>query len=316
MEKEILIVSITNDIHALAVRKYLNDNFNLKTRLLCVDGQAGKSIVTIDSKGNYLLTDDKGERFSLHSIGLIWWRRSKASQVNIEQYSESEQELINNDWGAFLKGILMSHYNGKWISHPVKTELSSNKIFQLDVANKLGFMIPRTLISNDPGAVFKFVNSVEKLIVKPLHGTKKKLLFTQFVNKENLNSESIEVVPAIYQEYIKGSIHLRVNVFGNNFYTAAIETDELDWRENLNVPIREYNLADIDKQRILRLLKKLELKMGIIDMKILPNGEIVWLEINPQGQFLFLEPITNQNLLHNFSKFIYGELRKTTHNNV
>jgi hypothetical protein len=37
-----------------------------------------------------------------------------------------------------------------------------------------------------------------------------------------------------------------------------------------------------------RVLDCLGLEMGNIDLKESPSGEIVWLEVNPQGQFLFL----------------------------
>ena len=37
------------------------------------------------------------------------------------------------------------------------------------------------------------------------------------------------------------------------------------------------------------MVRALGLRMGILDLKLGPDGELVWLEINPQGQFTFLE---------------------------
>jgi hypothetical protein len=43
--------------------------------------------------------------------------------------------------------------------------------------------------------------------------------------------------------------------------------------------------------------------MGSVDIKLLPSGEPVWLEVSPQGQFLFLN-LSCQNLLYHFAEFL------------
>jgi hypothetical protein len=48
--------------------------------------------------------------------------------------------------------------------------------------------------------------------------------------------------------------------------------------------------------------------MGIIDMKLMPNGEIVWPEVNPQGQFLFLEGIAGLPLSSHFADYLLNVL--------
>jgi hypothetical protein len=47
----------------------------------------------------------------------------------------------------------------------------------------------------------------------------------------------------------------------------------------------------------------LNLRMGIFDLKVSDDGP-VWLEVNPQGQFLFLEGITGVDLTTLFAKFL------------
>ena len=58
------------------------------------------------------------------------------------------------------------------------------------------------------------------------------------------------------------------------------------------------------------VLDKLGLAMGVIDIKEDPNGELVWLEVNPQGQFLFLEPLTGLKLTNHFADFLIEEWEK------
>ena len=44
--------------------------------------------------------------------------------------------------------------------------------------------------------------------------------------------------------------------------------------------------------------------MGVVDLKMLPSGECVWFEVNPQGQFLFLEGLANMPLSNEFADYL------------
>jgi hypothetical protein len=48
--------------------------------------------------------------------------------------------------------------------------------------------------------------------------------------------------------------------------------------------------------------------MGIVDLKETPDGELVWLEVNPQGQFLFLESLTGQPLASYFADYLLSSI--------
>ena len=47
--------------------------------------------------------------------------------------------------------------------------------------------------------------------------------------------------------------------------------------------------------------------MGIFDLKLDEGVEPVWLELNPQGQFLFLEGMTGLPLAQAFAEFLVAE---------
>ncbi len=52
--------------------------------------------------------------------------------------------------------------------------------------------------------------------------------------------------------------------------------------------------------------------MGIVDLKLGEDGKPVWLEINPQGQFLFVEGLTGLDLTSAFTDFLYQEAKETS----
>ncbi|MNK98176.1 hypothetical protein D3C87_1185340 [compost metagenome] len=78
----------------------------------------------------------------------------------------------------------------------------------------------------------------------------------------------------------------------------------MDWRTNLNVEAAIHGLDDHFRTQIVSFVKLLGLSMGIIDAKLTPDGDLVFLEINPQGQFLFLEPMVGFDLKQEFASYL------------
>jgi hypothetical protein len=119
-----------------------------------------------------------------------------------------------------------------------------------------------------------------------------------------MDERSFRMCPALYQEYIPGNRHLRLNCFGDHSYAALIESDELDWRPDLRIPVSPYPVPGWLHDRVRATLDALGLRMGVLDLKLTPEGEVVWLEVNPQGQFLFLEALTGVPLAKRFADYL------------
>jgi hypothetical protein len=149
-----------------------------------------------------------------------------------------------------------------------------------------------------------------RVVVKTVKGSARRPLYTVRATEELVAAEdSIRLAPAMYQELVPGSAHIRAHCFGSETYAFEIESDALDWRGNLNVPIRPTQLEDKTVAGLQKVLSILGLRMGIFDLKRVSPGEYVWLEVNPQGQFLFLEGLTGERLSVAFARFLIGQLR-------
>lgn len=70
----------------------------------------------------------------------------------------------------------------------------------------------------------------------------------------------------------------------------------MDWRRDRTARITEFELPGMIKKLVIELVREMGLKMGVIDAKLLENGDVYFLEINPQGQYLFLEAATDFDL--------------------
>lgn len=312
-KRRVLIVSAESDLHAIIIQDALRKLPDTLCDILSSDRIAGAGVLNWSTDRIRVcasLPIAGGKQVGARDIDVIWWRRAGYPQQVPQGISNPAHiDLINNDCRVALAGVLLNEFRGTWINHPVNTQVAGNKLVQLRAAQQAGFRVPDTLVSQAPSDVRRFCRSRKgKVIVKAVSGTTEAQLITRMVTEGLLASpDAIKLCPAIYQEYIPGRRHLRVQCFGQTFQTVMITSRRLDWRTNLNVPLREVGLSTETRDMLTAVLRELGLKMGVVDLKLTPDGEVVWLEINPQGQFLFLEGLTGVGLTAAFAQFLFEE---------
>jgi glutathione synthase/RimK-type ligase-like ATP-grasp enzyme len=315
----IAIFSLQDDLHALVIRKALEERFGVSCSFIVTNGISGGGGLTWSTDQRYgpsLLTHE-GKAIDPRSIDLIWWRRTNYSQIAPQGLENPvDLDLINNDCRESLVGMLWTEFKGVWVNEPSATRFAENKLVQLQAAVRMGFRTPRTLVSQDPGAIRRFSGQLHNdVIVKAVKGTIKAPVLTTRLHAELLcNDEALRMSPAIYQELIPGNRHLRVQCFGEEVLAAAIDCDALDWRPFLDSPAVPYRLPDQTEQRLRAILVALGLKMGVFDFKLDEQGEPVWLEVNPQSQFLFVQGMSGLNLEDAFCRFLCHEMKSAGRN--
>jgi hypothetical protein len=309
----ILIVSQSDDVHAVSVKRALrqrgfSDCFLIETDRISNTGDLRLEISNCGTDGH--VNDAEGNSISVSEAKVIWMRRFSPTQRPIPDLAKNEsQELIDNDCGGAVCALFDICFRGKWISDPDATIKASNKLYQLNVARQCGFRVPDTLISQDKSEVIRFFERHQgKVVVKPVVGMASRFLLTRALkHPDRIDKESYKRSPAIYQEYIAGTRHIRLNCFGDHSYAASIESNAIDWRPNLTVKMNPWPVPDRVHAKVREVLDKLGLAMGVIDIKEDPEGALVWFEVNPQGQFLFLEPLTGLQLTNHFAEFLVEE---------
>lgn len=307
----ILTVSIEDDLHTLAIREAAARRHYSPFHVVECDRISGRPSLSWSSHRDSPATvlTSEGIEVPLEDVSVLWWRRMRANQQNsADAANDHERRLVNNDCRGALGGMLAATFTGRWVSSPEATDRAADKLYQLAVAREEGFRVPRTLVSQSRQEVIEFVRRTGRVIVKPVLGASGPLMFTQYLDDpSSIPEESFRVCPAVYQEYVPGTRHVRLNCFGEDMCAALIETDRLDWRPDLNVPITKWEVPEPLARRVTAVLRRLDLRMGIIDIKLMPDGEPVWLEVNPQGQFLFLEPLLGEPLADRFLDFLIAE---------
>ncbi|MFN2606456.1 MAG: RimK family alpha-L-glutamate ligase [Acidimicrobiales bacterium] len=308
----IAIVTRHDDFHAYVVQGALASR-GAACAIVAVDHLPSDGAMSWSSSGEVarpVVHDVDGGEVAVADLDLVWWRRL-TGEPRIPDWvrDEAARDLVVGDCRATVLGIFLTAFRGRWVSHPEATRVAQNKLVQLDAAVRAGLRVPRTLVSQDPATVRRFCADLEwEVVVKTVGGSQKTPLMTGRVTPELLaDDRPVAVSPAIYQELVPGTRHLRISCFGPAVHTAMLETELLDWRYPMDAEVQPWDLDAGTAGRLLAVIDDLGLRMGVADMKLGPDGEPVWLEVNPQGQFLFVEGMCGMPLTEAFVDFLLAE---------
>jgi glutathione synthase/RimK-type ligase-like ATP-grasp enzyme len=232
----------------------------------------------------------------------VWYRRLRTPSKP-EAMDEGIHTFCLQETRATLLGGIMD-LGARWMSHPSAVWQAEFKPFQLWKAAEIGLPIPHTVITNDPPKIRQAFGDFDgRMIVKParsghvIRGGREFAIFTSQVLKEHLDYlESAKLSPAVYQELVPKASDVRVTIVGEKVFAAAIDSQSdpaamIDWRQTNNprLPHRPVALPDRVKDLLLHMMDELRLAFAAIDMIQTPAGEYVFLEINPSGQWLWLD---------------------------
>lgn len=231
----------------------------------------------------------------------IWYRRVR-SPVKPAEMQDGVYDFCLQETKATLLGSLMS-YSCRWMSSPASVWRAEFKPYQLAIANRLGLQVPNTIITNEPNEIRHAFQAFGSMIVKParsghlIYNGKSHAIFTSQLLEEHIgNLDDAKLSPAIYQQRIPKRFDIRATIVGDQIFSAAIDSQsdpqaEVDWRHttNPNLPHFRISLPKNVEKLLLDLMKSLDLSFGAVDLVQKPDGDYVFLEVNPNGQWLWID---------------------------
>jgi glutathione synthase/RimK-type ligase-like ATP-grasp enzyme len=232
------------------------------------------------------------------NFGSVWFRRTKLP--NIENQKLTQRAYLLSEYESLLKN-LFSTIDAKWLSNPFSIYQAENKLYQLKVAKSLGFKTPNTLVTNSKEDLKTFYfNNSKNVIIKPLSQSRinnineTEYIFTNVLEEKHIEElDKFDLTPCIFQEKIEKSIELRVTVVGENVFTAGVnsqilEATKTDWRKE-KLEFYPEEIPNEIKEKCISLVKILNLRFGAIDLIKDKEGNYIFLEINPNGQWAWIE---------------------------
>jgi glutathione synthase/RimK-type ligase-like ATP-grasp enzyme len=174
---------------------------------------------------------------------------------------------------------------------------NQSKPYQAQLIAQAGFLIPPTLVTNDPDEARAFVETHRRVVYKSISAVRS---VVHELDRPRLRDlEKIRYLPTQFQAFIPGE-NLRVHVAGEQVFGAQIETPAVDYRyasqDGLDVEIKAVYIEEELAGRCLALSRALGLPLCGIDLKRTPQGEVYCFEANPSPAFSFYQEQTGQDV--------------------
>jgi len=233
---------------------------------------------------------------SIFSSG--YFRRPALPDV-LDEVERAFAQQVSGEWASLLNSFYAA-LKCRWLSRPTSIALAEDKPRQLMVAQQMGFRLPETLVGSTYAQVAEFVSSYAT-VVKPIKSGRiataevEQIAFTSRVGSIHPSDESaIEVSPAIYQREIDKICDVRVTVVGERVFACEIvqhTARSVDWRTRgiADLQYRAIQLEEPIASMCINLVRHLDLGFGAIDLVRDASGQLWFLEINPNGQWAWIE---------------------------
>ncbi|WP_291720056.1 ATP-grasp domain-containing protein [Bernardetia sp.] len=318
MEKnKILIISNTSDYEVDEIENNLAKEvcFRINTDTLNIEYN-----IYIDLEDFEFRVTNKNTNISISSeeIKTIWWSRD----VNMDS-SEVEEHLktfLIQEYSASLYALLACAENSsiKIVSNPNFTRQAADKAKQQIQAKKVGFQIPKQIITNTVESFERFAKD-KTILFKSIYGS-------DYIVKENTENAYFTYPTTITQEMYEWIINdeidfhiyhfqekldfifeYRVVVFGDQLYAFKIEGDyTLDWRRSED-KIKFTYIKNFEFSHLcFDYLASFNLDFGSFDFIQTEKG-LYFIECNNPGYFLFLDKSNKLNLAEKFAAFLKQE---------
>ncbi|GGO55291.1 ATP-grasp ribosomal peptide maturase [Streptomyces lasiicapitis] len=247
------------------------------------------------------LTNDR-RRLDLASVRAVYYRRPTRPKFP-EQMSLAARKVAETEarWGF---GGLLTALPCRWLPPPGAAADAEYKPLQLRVAAEAGLVVPRTLITNDPDAARDFAESTGgRLVYKPffhvrgtVHG-QTAAVYASMVNLDELPHPDIATTAHLFQEWVPKAYEVRLTAIGGRTFAAEIhagsDAGHVDWRSDYDS--HTYKVCEPPPgvaAGVSRVLERLGLPYGAFDFVVTPEGDWRFLEVNPSGQYGFIEQAT------------------------
>ncbi|BCL33970.1 MvdD family ATP-grasp ribosomal peptide maturase [Nostoc sp. MS1] len=302
----VLIVTFSNDnesiplvIKEIEARgekafRFDTDRYPTEVKLDIYAGDTERVIIT-----------DGEQQLDLSDVTSVWYRRMRYGQKIPNSMDKQYRDASIQECRATVRGMIAS-LQAFHFDKMSNVDRANNKQLQLQIAKKVGLLTPRTLTSNNPEAVRKFAQECPQGIITKMLSSfaiyddqgRENVVFTTPITDDDLeNMEGLRFCPMTFQENVPKALELRTTIVGHHVFTAAVDSQSLegstyDWRKEgrtLSKNWQPYNLPEDIEKKLLLLMAEFGLNYGAIDIIVTPDGRHVFLEVNPVGEFFWME---------------------------
>lgn len=247
-------------------------------------------------------------------VSAVWWRRPRSYDMHPELSGDYRAFAMDQVHEAMI-GV-WSTLNARWVNDPWRDQRASHKPIQLSLAHEMGLELPRTLVttSAEDARTFLTGKSGRGFVHKLLAPSAAHCPPTTLVTPGALGRlDTLRFSPVILQEFVPG-IDIRVTVVGGEIFACQIDARKTsspnDFRQVFgDCQVTPTKLPQSDERLLLAMMTRLGLVYAAMDFRLSEDGRLVFLEVNPGGQWLFVEQRTGQPIAEALARVLCDEPR-------
>lgn len=306
-----LVISNSADVHVDGIVPRLRDR-GITVFRLDVDAfprDYALSYGGIDGVHDTLEHTPTGAVIALREVGSVWTRKTADFAFRCALAGQ-ERAFARMEAEHALFGMLAA-LDCLWVNHPAASRAAMWKGEQLRRASRHGFATPATIITNRPDDVVRFKAAAGgDIVYKPLSASDLGasevpadervvgLMPTTIVDDDaQALMAAVAELPCLFQAYVAKQYEVRATVIGDRVFAARLDSQDdertrIDSRD-MRAPIR-YAAIELEPAlacACVALVASYGLAFGAIDLIVTPEGDVVFLEVNPAGQFLYVQQL-------------------------
>ena len=203
-----------------------------------------------------------------------------------------------------------------YLNHPSRAADAAYKTRQLTDLRWCGLTTPPTLITNSPSAVRRFTRQYGTIVCKSiaasvLHtGDTAHVMYTRRLTRDDLDDlDGIDYAAHLFQQWVESEYAVRLTVVGKRFHAVRIDASSdrgrVDWRSDYHNLTYEIIDLPVDVAASVSAYMKLAgLNYGAWDFLVRADGSYVTLEINPEGNYRWIEEETTLRISESIADFL------------
>ncbi|MBA4608702.1 hypothetical protein H1W00_09480 [Aeromicrobium sp. Marseille-Q0843] len=274
------------------------------------------------------LTTDEGVVKSEH-VRVVWRRRPRGADAeDIEDLVQ--RGFVKNETNHAVAGFLSLIENATWFNSPEAERVAGNKVSHTLAAARVGLTTADSLVTNQPeiaglfleegstvyktlgGVVGAFSECPECVARQQPSGESRSFDFSTKLLSPSQDLSGLQVAPGILQRFVPKEYDVRVTVFGGRavateFHSQTDARSIVDFRVRGDViPRAPHDLPDEIAARCVALLDHFGLRVATLDFAV-TGSEYVFLDLNPDGQFLFMDDDDLERVAGPFARHLMAE---------
>lgn len=312
MKEVILILTAKFDEHPNPVINLMHERnipfFRLNTEALMTDYD-----VTwyCDNETDEIVFKNlfSGDVLQGSNIKSIWCRRPKhPSELRLKSAQPIIEESNLEESQAFYRSMMRYLSDRFSMGNYFYDQYASSKLVQLRLAAKLGMTIPVTCMTNTKEGVARIAERFPEILLKSFSNGGVQIdteteccFYATKVNSDEIMRQPIDAFVQTVnfcENYVPKAYEVRVTVMGPYIFPCKIDSQnqkeeqgKIDWRQGYDYGMKYemIKMPDHIDEFCRQYLRALHLNFGCFDFIVRPDGKYVFLECNPNGQWLWIE---------------------------